>query len=344
MRLLADFHHNSLLRSFVLLFENRLGIEVYRPIGMEWFENGFWAINDQIDTAKQFLEIDYSISPDNTPLLNTVNSSNSFIYTINDPGNLSTHKAITLDAFRYMEFDYLIASIPAHIPLFEKLIEMYQPKAKLIVHMGNNWDRSIADGRNVLASVKDQGWNNTNAVYYHQEFDTNIFKPEFNPPSKKVSSYINILQNMKSGWSDFCFLEKNLEGVEMKSYGGQCRDGGISGAQALAESINSNDLVFHVKDGGDGYGHVLYNSYACGKPVITRSSFYNNQLGQELFSDGSFIDLDRTTIEEAAHKVKSLCSNKEELYEMSITAYQSFRNKVDFAYDAEKVRNWLENL
>ena len=41
MRVLTDFHHNSLMISHVKLFEERLKMDVYRPIGMEWFNEGW---------------------------------------------------------------------------------------------------------------------------------------------------------------------------------------------------------------------------------------------------------------------------------------------------------------
>ena len=345
MNLLTDFHHNSLLRSLVLLFEQRLDIQVYRPIGLDWYHEGFWAINDQLDTAKQFLDIESTTVADKTPPLNIISDGDNEIYNVYDPGHLTTHKAITLNAFKQTQFDYIIASIPQHIPIYQKLIKKYQPKAKLIVQIGNNWPSNIVDNLNVLASVMPGSLETSNAVYYHQEFDTDIFKPSSIIQEKNISSYINILQNMKDGWSDFLGLEHLLmDEIYLKSYGGQCRDGSIAGADLLSKSMQNNDFIFHVKDGGDGYGHILYNAYACGKPTIIRSSFYQNSLGKELFNDESSIDLDKMSIEEAAKKITQICSNREQLDQMSIKAFETFQNNVNFAYDAEKVRNWLENL
>lgn len=42
MRVLADYHHHDLFESLAILFEDRLGWELYRPIGMEWFDEGYW--------------------------------------------------------------------------------------------------------------------------------------------------------------------------------------------------------------------------------------------------------------------------------------------------------------
>lgn len=344
MNVLTDFHHNSLLRSSVLLFENRLGMNVYRPIGLDWFHEGYWAINDQLSTAKQFLDFENQIIVDNTPPLNVIKDQSDGIYNVYDPGNVSTHKGITLESFKSRKFDYIIASIPEHIPLFQRLIQEFHPQAKLIVQIGNNWNPAIFKGLNVLGSVKPGNIQDANVIYYHQEFDTEIFKLKEHKVSNNISSYINLLQELPIGWKDFIYLESQLKELSFKSYGGQCRDGNMNGANELADSMHNDDFVFHVKDHGDGYGHIIYNAYACGKPTIVRSSRYTNQLAQELFNKDNCIDLDMMTIEDAVHKIKEVYNHKDVLDQMSINANKSFKNNVDFAYESEKISNWLGNL
>lgn len=345
MNILVDFHHNSLLRSFILLFEKRMGMNVYRPIGMDWYYEGYWAINNLEATAHQFLDIYNLVNEDNTPLLNIINKSNEDVYHIYDAGHTSTHKAISLKMFKEMRFDYIIASVPQHIPIYQDLIKKYQPNAKLIIQIGNNWDSSFFEGLNVLASVKPGSVSGANVVYYHQEFDTQIFKPNKVVNNKLINSYINVIQNMQIGWADFKNLENALsDSFSFKSYGGQCRDGFLNGPEDLSASIGSSNFVFHVKDGGDGYGHIIYNAYACGRPAIIRSSFYKNQLAEELFNDNNCIDLDKLSFDDACYRIKFLSEDLERLEEICNNAYNSFQNNVDFGYDAEKVRKWLETI
>jgi len=346
MKILVDFHHNSLLRSFILLFENRLGASVYRPVGMDWYHEGYWAINDQIETARQFLSFETQILADNTPALNVVQDSRDGVYNLYDPGHKSHHKGILLESFKSQKFDYVIASIPQHIPLFENLIKRFQPSAKLIVQIGNNWHSSIFHGMNVMASVKPGSIENANVVYYHQEFDTSIFRPKPHNVSNTVSSYINILQNMTTGWKDFISLENLLAecNVVFKSYGGQCRDGNKAGPYEISDSMNNDDFVFHVKDHGDGYGHIIYNAYACGRPVILRKSNYVDQLAEELINDQNSIDLDKMSHQECAEKIRSMYLDIELMNNMSINSYKSFINNVDFAQDAENVGKWIASI
>jgi glycosyltransferase involved in cell wall biosynthesis len=150
---------------------------------------------------------------------------------------------------------------------------------------------------------------------------------------------------MAIGWKDFKDIEESLSNdMELKSYGGQCRDGNMNGAMELSESMNNDDFIFHVKDHGDGYGHIIYNAYACGKPTIIRSSLYKDQLASELFNDKNSIDLDKISIQDASEHIKYILKNKEIWKEMSLNAYNSFIQNVNFAEDAEKVRQWLGTL
>ena len=323
-------------------------MDVYRPIGMEWFEHGFWAINDQEDTARQFLALE-SQPKDGTPALNESVDYEAGEHIVLDPGGDSEHRACTLDYFKTHRFDYVIASIPAHIKPFERLIRQFNPHAKLIVQLGNEWPEELFAGHNVLASIKPREFQDprTNACFYHQEFDTNIFYPAPVDANKKVYSFINILQNMPLGWSDFSGLEMLLKaraGFEFKSFGGQCRDGNMTGPAELADMMREAMLVFHVKDGGDGYGHIIYNAYAVGRPVITRSRFYKDRLAEELLVPGTFIDLDKHNMPEAMNLLNRLRFQPDVLLEMGQKAHQRFQECVSFQHDSEEVRRWLTTL
>lgn len=349
MRVLTDFHHSSLLRATNMLFGDRLGMDVYRPIGMEWFDEGFWAINDQRDTAEQFLALG-SQPVDDTARLNDLEQGfgPADRFAIYDPGMKSTHRACMLDYFKQNQFDYVIASIPAHIPLFRSLIAKYQPHAKLIVQIGNEWPPELLEGCNVLASVKERFIPNANAVFYHQEFDLDIFRPSPVLVNKKIYSFINCMQQqMPLAWSDFSGLEMLLKarsGFEFRSYGGQCRDGNMTGPVELADKMREAMMIFHVKEGGDGFGHIIYNAYAVGRPVITRSRFYKDRLAEELLVPGTFIDMDKHNLPDAFNIINRLHYQPEALQEMGRKAHEQFAIVVDYKKDAERIREWLTNL
>lgn len=346
MKILCDFHHSSLLKSLRLLFEEHLGHELYRPIGMEWFEEGFWAINNQLDTAKQYLEIG-SQPVDNTSRLNDLEQGFGAAdrFNIFDPGMESTHKACTLDYFKKNKFDIVIASIPAHIPLFENLIKQFNPEAKLIVQMGNEWPIDYWYHHNVLASVKARPLTtDINAIFYHQEVDLDIFWWDTVRPTKKIHSFVNVLSSFERASRDFEILEQVLHEYEFKSYGGQCRDGNMTGDRQLANKMREAEFILHVKDHGDGFGHVIHNAYAVGRPVITRSSDYVGKLAEDLLVDGTYLDIDKLGRNELIRQVRYFTDNPNELSKMGDRAAEHFRKVVNYQQEAEEIAQWLKTL
>lgn len=348
MKILTDFHHSSLLRSTISLFEDRLGHEVYRPIGLDWYEQGFWGINDLFDTAKQYLSFDQAYKPgDGTPALNKWmdrTESEEGVGHVLDPGGERAHKVCTLEYFKNNPFDVCIASIPKHIEMYKKLIKLYNPKAKLIVQMGNEWPMDYWYNNNVLASVKPRPvTSDINAMFYHQEFDLRVFWWDTVKPTKKIFSFINVLQSMERGYKDFLALERFLSDFEFKSYGGQCRDGNMTGERELAEKMRESQFVFHVKDHGDGFGHVIHNAYAMGRPVITRKSDYINRLAEDLLVEGTYIDVD-LGYAEVVRQVRELTDSPEKLAIMGDEAAKQFRKVVNYEQEAEEIAVWLTKL
>lgn len=351
MKIFTDFHHSSLLTSLQLLFEKRLGHELYRPIGMEWFHEGYWALNNQEDTAKQFLDPDQAYKPsDGTPPLNQYPQKTEFeegTCRVLNPGGDTMHQACTFKYFQENQFDILICSLPQHIPLFKRLIELYQPKAKLIFQVGNNWDFDQLEGMNVLASTMPRPVKPTvNAIFYHQEINTEEFYPTPTEPTNKIYSFVNLQANTGQGWMDFLELEHMTSGfgAEWKSFGGQCRDGNMTGDRELANKMREAMLIYHVKPGGDGFGHIIHNAFAVGRPVITRCSHYQGQLAGLLMTPGTCIDLDQHTLPEVKNILHRLFSAPELLKEMGERARARFESLVRYDSEAEAIKTWLQNL
>jgi hypothetical protein len=351
MRILTDFHHSGLLRSLNLLFVNRLGHELYRPIGLEWFTEGFWKINNQQDTAEQFLGMDQAyLPPDGTAPLNQFTGrteTQEGACWVLDPGGQSMHRACTLQFFKDNPFDVLIASIPAHIKPFAELIRLYQPNAKLVFQVGNNWNFDELEGMNVLASTMPRPVKpNCNAIFYHQEIDLKEFYPTTVEPNRNIYSFVNIQQNTGIGWDDFIRLEKMTigSGFIWKSFGGQCRDGSMHGDRELANKMRQAMMIYHVKPGGDGFGHVIHDAYAVGRPIITRRSHYANQPGGALMVPGTCIDLDEYSLPEVKNVLHRLASAPDLLIEMGKKARARFDELVRYDEEAEAIKVWLENL
>lgn len=338
LKILTDFHHSSLYSSFLYTLENRLGHEVYRQIGREWFEKGYWRINRQEDTIQQYLGT-YGYKPtDGTPSLNEIMWVKDGIYYSKDNNTGQVHKAIRFESFLEMDFDVIIASIPAHIKPFKELAK--KKKAKFILQVGNEWAIPYHEIPNLMASVAARNVP-CHSVFYHQEFDTNAFSYEKPNNSKEIHNYMNVLHNYPEALEYFLELEELMPEYDFKMYGSQNRDGSITGVQNLADSMKKARWIFHVKPGGDGYGHVLFNTYAVGRPIITNKRHYEGKLGGQMMDDKSSIIIDGLTPKE----LRDIIINREENNEaMSTECRRRFEENVDFEKEAQQIQKFLEEL
>lgn len=370
----TDFHHASLLYSFILLFEKRLGGNVFRPIGMDWATEGYWKVYDHPATQQQFLTLHQGFRPeDGTPALNQIKEQASMdqlfdiegVYFCQDIDSGYYNKAITLSAFFLLPIDIVIASLPQHLEPFKKLCELHPNKPKLIYQIGNQWELfDINLVRNVMASAKinasyvsidespDVG---LNLIEYHQEFDTHIFKPTpiisdvvkdervITFPEKTIYSFVNVFQSFPD-FPLFEQIEREMPDWSFKSYGGQCRDGAAHGSQELAWKMKNARFIWHTKAGGDGYGHVLHNAAAVSRPMIVKKSYYSGKLGDNLLIDGkTCIDIDNLTIQEIVDKIKYY-NAPEQYIQMCENVYSNFKQVVDFDKEATQLEAFLARL
>jgi hypothetical protein len=356
----TDFHHASLLNSFIMLFEKRLDGIVYRPIGMEWAEKGFWKVYDHPATQAQYLSPGSTPHDGTAPLNDVVKESGGLwkprpdIYWCNDIDSGQTNKAIDLGTFMSLPIDIVIASLPQHIEPFKKLCQMHPNKPKFIYQIGNAWNVP-EDGtvKNVMASARVPNVpDGINYISYHQEFDLQIFRPfsklvvddqQLTFPGKDIFSFINVFQNFPD-YPLFEQIEKMLPDWRFRSYGGQCRDGSADGSEELASRMREARFIWHTKAGGDGYGHVLFNSAAVGRPLITKKSYYSGKLGEKLMIDGvTCINIDNLPVHEIVDKI-NYYSDPTRYAHMCQLVYTNFREKVDFDQEFAEIKVFLANL
>lgn len=340
MKILADFHHQDLYYSLQLLFEKRLGWELYRPIGLEWYQEGYWHIYPHIDTARQYLALDQACISPLSPLhcLNTNYYIDDGIYYILDSSKDKVQRAITLDKFKEMKFDILLSSMPPHIKPFNKLIQLFQPQAKHIFQIGNPgwWTNEV---QNIMCgAISRRPDPRTNIVYYHQEFDLDIF--QYKPPvvKERVNSYIHYMDNIPL----FHSYKDQLPGWEFNNYGAGfpvC----IHKSADLAKAMQNSGFTWHYKPLGDGYGHVLHNTYACGRPAIINTNHYRGMQGSALLEDNV------TCIDTSCHSQQSIVSLLESMTPEEHTlrcerAYRRFKDVVNFDEEEIRIRKFLEDL
>lgn len=345
----TDFHHAGLLNSLILLFEKRLGGQLYRPIGKDWYEKGFWKIYDHPATVEQYLGIG-GATPDGTPKLNEVTGiayyvGDPIIYYCKDIDSGQTNRAITFEGFMNTPFDIVIASVPQHIEPFKKLCEIHPSHPKLIFQIGNAWSAEAGGAKNIMASAKVDFPPGTNGIIYHQEFDLNTFSYKLKEKEKKIYSFQNCLgttELYKPDWELFLALEKLMPDWEFRSYGGQCRDGWCNGTKELAEKMHEATFGFMCKTNGDGYGHVIHNLAATGTPLITRLADYRGKLAEPLIVDAlTSLTVDNRTPEEIAEIIEA---DYQTLNTLSLNIYRKFKEVVSFDAEEVEIREFLDRL
>lgn len=342
MNVFADYHHVGLFQSLQMLFEDRLGWSLYRPIGNEWATQGYWKIAEPYGnnpgTIRQYLGTDMN-KWEHYKNLNGDYVLEDNIYHIYDPINETHQKAITLDTFKKMHFDIILSTYQPHDETFAILRDNYHPQAKHIAQMGNIYQTTKV--KNVMCStVPYPVPPGTNVFFYHQEFDTNIFT--YTPPTetKKITNFVNL----HPGVAHYDQYRSALPDFEFKSYGASCPDGTITGERNIAQIMQNSTFGFHVKPRGDGFGHVIHNWYACGRPVITNLSDYADKLAGKLLVDGeTCINLEAHTFQENCDLIR-FWSKPDNHIKMCQNAYKRFQEVVNFDAEAEQFKQWIQTI
>jgi len=333
MNVFVDSHHDALFQFLRILFERRLGWNLYKPIGYEWYRNLFWQYSKNDATVDQYLKI-----PDEAELKDGV-------YYLPERRHNEIDKGITFEKFKEMKIDIVIASVVNHELPYKTLTERHYNKPKFIRLIGN-WGEPIDFNlsKNVLATAKTVPIpENINAVFCHQEFDTKIFK--YQPPKvrKSIKNFMNCLPVSKdiALWHQY---RAKLPSLDWKMHGILGKDGIIGTVDKMVPAIQASTFIWHVKPGGDGFGHVVHNAFACGRPLITRKKYYQDKLAVELMIDNkTVIDLDSGSLADNLKRI-AFFSEPENHDKMCENCYNRFREVVDFDKEFEEIKEFLKNL
>jgi len=333
MKIFADLHQGALSYSLHLFFEKRLGWELFNPIGMDWRTEGFWQYSQLEDTIHSYLDLkdDYK------------NKGTHFEHW--DPDFEWTQKFLVLDQFKKMNLDAILCSVGSHEDTFFDLRQRLKPEAKLIRQIGN-WNEEVDfnKSRNLMISVGPfvcpEG---INYVCYHQEFDTKDWKYIEPKNFKTIKTFINCHHDSvdydlwpiyRDALSEFKFLEHGILGD----------DGNVSPQRAVREAMAGSGFIWQVKLGGEGFGHVIHNAYALGRPCIVKGSYYRGKMAEPLLLDGvTCIDLEKGSLGENIEKIRYF-SEPVRFRQMSKNAYARFKQVCDFDREEKGLREFLKRL
>ena len=329
----TEWHHGGLFHAQQLLWEKRLGGMLFGPVGGQWVSEGFWKLSSLPDTIKQYLDP-----------LNCYKKSDGFLY-YHDKGEEIEQRRITLDMFKTMKFDVILCTLAEHEYTFRELWKKYQPQAKYIRLSGNvgehvNWNNfdNFIDTTGLYKPPE-----NINAVTICQEFPLDTFG--YAPPKnhKIIKNYMNQLKeaNALPVWQ---ILKSKLPDFQFKMHGSNGDDGMIDGAQAIGDGMRDMAFLFQVKHHGEGFGHVIHNSYSVGRPAIAMLEFYKGKLAEHFLIDGySAILLDGKTFDQIVKEIRFWSEPSNHLT-MCQNARQLFEKYVDFDKDEVRFREFLQKL
>ena len=353
MRVLVDRHHADLYESLLLLMEDRFGWEVFTPVGMDWFNEGIWNFERAYHgdaVARQYLVGWWGDDADcGCPIVKHADPTH--------PGRIV--KGVTLAAARDMAWDLVISTLPDNDRGLHHLAQ--DKRAKFGIQLGNVNQMSAWE-------LADFGLCSTSMPYtppkpfvvYRQEFSLTDFRYERPPnacgcevkPPFKVRSFVQCLPENPLAYAEFLQYARQAPDLDWGingSYGSHETDefacGNLENTPSVAAAMRATDVIWHTKEWSDGYGHVIHNAFAVGRPVFGIAGYYADKLAGPLWVDGeTSIDIAKRTQDEVLMLLRRLRDDPDEHLRMSENAAKRFREVVDFDAEAAQIRMLLDDV
>lgn len=335
MRALVDRHQADLYYSLQLLFEDRLGVELYTPIGLEWWNEGIWNFgrgtwpDDRL--AQQYL------NPESFQISGRTLTGDRYGWDGHHPNRRI--RGITLEQARRLSWDYIIATVQDNQGGFRVFAD--QVGAKYVNQVGNT-NQLVDWSLDPLALVSSEVPIKGRGVLYHQEFEaeTTFRFRDLPANATTIRSFVNcmnstacfpVLEQARGLLPEFTFGVHGIDGA----------DGNIGPVTELAELMAGSGWGWHDKGHGDGFGHVIHDWAAIGRPLIGHAAHYRGLMA-EMFWDNlvTCIDLDRYTLTEATGLVREITSDRTAHEKMGREIRARF-DTIDFAAEAEAIRALL---
>lgn len=356
MKVLLDYHHHDLWESMELLCQ-RLGWKLYRPIGMEWFDLGYWNHErawhgDAL--ARQYLE------PWGSDTTIFHSNPSPYAYPNGYPGlrldksHNRAQKMLTIGAARDLKPDIVISSLAHNHEGFARFAS--EVGAVFGLQVGNvrfseidmredRWDLAVFGLVSaILPAPVDKPH-----VIYHQEFSLTDFRHEMPPKHSggfRVSSFVQCFPENTQTYSDFLEVAHDAPEFDWRvfgAYGQVPKDdyacGNIDRCADVGAAMRQSDVAWHAKQWSDGYGHVIHNWFAVGRPVFGFADYYRNQLAGPLWIDGiTSIDLATRDKGEIIRLLRELRDEPDRHAAMCKAAAERFRETVDFDEEEQQIR------
>lgn len=345
MRVLADYHHHDLWESLELLLTDRLGWELYRPIGLDWYEADYWVHERKWHgdaVARQYL----------APWHDDQAQGDCWLRV--DHGHGRTQRMLTLAQARDLRPDIVISTLAHNHEGFARFAG--EVGATFGLQLGNvrfgpidmaedRWDLAAFG----LVSAVMPAAPPKPHVVYHQEFSLSDFAASLPPRHDpfRISSFVQCYP--ETDWAYAWMTEAAASAPELDwrvygSYGtapvDQYAAGNIDRCAGVAAAMRDSDVAWHAKRWSDGYGHVMHNWFAVGRPVFGFESYYRDQLAGPLWVDGvTSYDIERRSRDEVVALLRQLRDEPDRHRRMCEAAAARFREVVDFDAEEAAIRD-----
>ena len=331
---LVDRHQADLFYSLQLLFA-RLGVTVYTPLGHEWWDEGYWRFGEVYGDdrlARQFLAIDARWT-----------ALGPHCYLTHDPAHPERPiYGLSLTGFREQAFAFVVATVQDNQAGFARLAR--EVGAKYVYGVGNtsqqvNWSLDPLTLISAEAPIEGRG------VRLRQEFDdrtTFRFREPGEADPRRIASFVNCMPSIAC-WPTLLAYRAVLPEFAFRVHGIDGPDGNLHPVQAIAEAMAGSMFGWHDKEHGDGFGHVLHNWAAVGRPLIGHASHYRGRMGEPLWQDlVTCLDLDQRTDAENVALIRAIAAEPDRHAEMCRAIRRTFDELVDWEGEAAAARQLLE--
>lgn len=329
-RVLADWHHPALWESLAILFEDRLGFELYSMGGSDWTEHG-WTLSTGAPinwSAADYLSLDGA-----KPV------GDHWQRTEREYPN-RPRKIVTPDQAIGRPWDFVLSSVAEHQRPFATLADKLGARA---LHQVGNAKHRVDQGvgQIVLASANVRLRPRTPHVFYHQEFDRTVFAPS---PVTNPCTVTSLMLRLDWTSCDYRWLS-DAPGISWSAAGGADPNAAdyLAPMTKVADRMRDSGWIWHDKRVGDGYGHVVFNAAAMGRPLIGHASHYKGLMAEPFWDDlKTCIDLDRHEPQEALRLIRAIGSDPDWMADLSANMVATFDRLVDFDAEAARIRVLLD--
>ncbi len=332
MNIFLNRHHSDLYWSLALLLEKRLGWKIFIPAGMEWFDKGYFLMHMHPRKREPFRFMAKWFLVDDL-------FGNKTKQTIKGCEDYPLVNPLTFQEFLDTPIDIIMATNRENEEPFYRLKE-FKPKAKFIRQTGNPLD-TVNKERYPNCMYSDKlAYDKSdvpNKILYHQEFDLNIFN--YAPPTntKNIYAFMHHLEEFEDECEMWRQHQRIFPDYNFREFGKGNDDGYIYSKRAMADKMREASFVWEIKN-CNGYGHVLHNSMAVGRPMIIRRSDITGRIFEPLFDETTCVFTDQM---ERVWKYQDLG----ELTKLSEACHKRFQEVVNFDSEYNTViKPFLERL